>query len=363
MTITVSGLELRPLHIPATIDADDAADFREMTRVRNLVYAEISGTDDESLTPGELLPAYAPDPHERRYIWIAVLDGEVVGRVGIDVPLEEGSRVAFWLIELRRSAWGRGIGSAAHALIERMARENGRSVLQSWAEHPAADGDTLAPPTGFGRIPLDHGARFYRRHGYSLEQVERHSVLDLEAPGVRNHIDALLEAAVRASTGYRVVQWRLPTPPEFVAGYGWMKSRMITDAPAAAMEFDEEVWDADRLARHERTYLDAGRTMLVTAAQHVDSGELVAFNELVIGNDRTAATHQEDTLVLAEHRGHRLGQLVKCAGLRAWRDIAPRSPRVHTYNAEENRPMLDINERIGFAPIAYNGAWKKVLDD
>ena len=159
------------------------------------------------------------------------------------------------------------------------------------------------------------------------------------------------------------MQWFAPTPPEFVDGYAWMKSRMVTDAPAAALEFDEETWDAARIAIHDSRYTSSGRTLHVTAAQHIETGELCAFNELVVGADRTEASHQEDTLVLKAHRGHRLGMLVKCENLLAWRDIAPDSPRVITYNAEENRPMLDINEAIGFVPIAYEGAWKKVLHD
>lgn len=191
-----------------------------------------------------------------------------------------------------------------------------------------------------------------------LEQVERKSLLDLAES--RAEIDRLLDVARAASTGYRVVQWTAPTPPEHVSGYAWAKSRMSTDAPSAAMEFDEETWDAERIARHDARYLESGRTVLVTAAVHESSGDIVAFNELVIGEDHASVTHQEDTLVLKEHRGHKLGLLVKCAGLVAWREVAPASPRVITWNAEENRPMLDINEAIGFAPAAYNGAWKKL---
>lgn len=356
---TTATLEFRPLTVPATVDAPDAHDFLTMTEVRNRTYRAISGNDDDHQTPESLLPHYQPNSYEIRLMWVAVLDGSIVGRVGVDLPLEAGSRAAFWLIELLPEVWGRGIGTAAYRLVERAAAEHGRAVLQSWAQHPDAPGERLVPPTGYGSIPLDHAARFYLRHGYALEQIERCSRLDLRGP--LDQVEALLAEARAASADYRVVQWLLPTPPEFIDGYAWMKSRMSTDVPAAALEFDEETWDADRVALHESRYLEGGNTVQVTAAQHRATGELCGFNELVIGRDPTRATHQEDTLVLTEHRGHRLGLLVKCVGLLAWRRVAPASPRVITYNAEENRPMLDINEVIGFVPIRYEGAWKKDL--
>lgn len=359
MTSTALDVEFRPLIAPATSDAPDEGDFAEMVRVRNTVYREVSGHDDESITPAELRPYYDPDPNEIRYVWLAVVDDQVVGRIGVDIPLENGSRNAFWLIELLREVWGRGIGTAAYTLVEDTARKHGRTVLQSWAMQPAADAPMLTPPTGFGSIPHDHIARFYLRNGYTLEQVDRSSILDLHAP--LDGIERLLAHAKDAASGYRVVQWHAPTPAEHVEGYAWMKSRMSTDAPAAALEFDEEAWDGARVARHDAKYVDAGRTLLVTAAQHIATGELCAFNELVIGPDHSLATQQEDTLVLKEHRGHRLGTLVKCAGLMTWRELMPDSPRVLTYNAEENRPMLDINEAMGFVPVAYEGGWKKVL--
>lgn len=362
MTIqTMTEVEFRPLTIPTSLESDDAADFIAMVDLRNRINLEVSGHDDHYLTPAELLPMFAPDEYERRFWWLILADSRPVGRAGVDVPLEPGSRAAFPRVELLREAQGRGIGTSALELLERTCREQGRTVLQSWAEHPDGPGERLAPPTGFGSIPAgDRAARFLVKHGYRLEQVERASGLDLDVSA--DSIRGLLDEARAASQGYRLVSWELPTPPEFVDGYAWMLSRMNTDAPSAAMEWDEEVWDAQRLARHDRVILDGGRTMLVTAAQHIETGELCAFTELVLPTDRTRAIHQEATLVLKEHRGHSLGMLVKCANLLALRDQAPDSPRIITYNAEENRPMLNINEAMGFVPIAYEGAWKKVVE-
>ena len=82
------GVDIRPLTIPSRIDDDDAQDFIEMTRVRNEVYREISGHDDERIAAAELLPHYQPDEYETRLIWTVRDNGRIVGRCGIDLPHE-----------------------------------------------------------------------------------------------------------------------------------------------------------------------------------------------------------------------------------------------------------------------------------
>nr|WP_201469626.1 GNAT family N-acetyltransferase [Microbacterium hydrocarbonoxydans] len=351
---------LHPLVLPARADAADAAEFRELTRVRNEVYRELTGRTEQDLTPEALLAIVRSRKERTTAVWAVRVADDIVGRTVIDIPHEEGSRVAIASIEIHPRVWGRGIGTAILPHVESFARLHGRSVIQNWAEQPASDGPRLEARTGFGSVPDDHVARFLIRHGFSLEQVYRVSRLEV-SPSTLERVAALRTDALGFSDGYRVLNWMLPTPSEHVEGYAWLKSRMSTDAPSADMESDEEVWDAERLIASEKRIQEMGQTMQVTVAQHVGTSELTAFTELGIGPDPTGTTHQHDTLVLKEHRGHRLGQLVKSAALLSWTEVVPASAAVITYNAEENRPMLSINEAMGFTAIAYEGAWKKVL--
>lgn len=68
---------------------------------------------------------------------------------------------------------------------------------------------------------------------------------------------------------------------------------------------------------------------------------------------------QLDTLVLAELRRHRLGVLIKIANLRALAAILPAPQLVYTFNAEENRHMLDVNEAVGFRAVGHSGGRRK----
>jgi hypothetical protein len=136
---------------------------------------------------------------------------------------------------------------------------------------------------------------------------------------------------------------------------------MSVDMPAADLEVDEETWTEERVVAHDEAEVAGGRPLLVTVALHVPSGRLAGINELSVANDRTRPVGQEDTLVLYEHRGRRLGMLLKAANLQELAKIAPDAPLVFTFNAEENRPMLDVNEAIGFRPVGYDGSWQKSL--
>lgn len=353
-------LLIEELALPATPDAEDAADFLTVVALNNAVCANDAGTDDLSQTPAEMLAGLRDTADEIQRIFVVRDADTIVGCIIVGHATAEPTSTQFDLMVLPEN-WGRGIEAALLARAEEETRMLGRRVMQTWTLHPGiTDAPTIAPATGWGAVADTPLSRLLTSEGFALEQVERNSAFDLHGPmdDVRAEIAA---ASVAAGSDYRLVEWTIPTPPELRDGYAWALSRMSTDVPAGALEVDEEVWDADRVQRRETRLIDGGQTMSVTAALHEPTGRLAAFNELVIGADRTGVTHQFCTLVLREHRGHRLGMLVKCANLLRWRDVAPDSPRVSTFNAEENRPMLAINETLGFVPVSHAGAWQKKL--
>ena len=74
-----------------------------------------------------------------------------------------------------------------------------------------------------------------------------------------------------------------------------------------------------------------------------------------LADPRTA--HQGGTLVLQEHRGHRLGALVKTAVLRQVLATQPGVRRISTYNSESNAPIVALNEALGFRPAGHLTTW------
>jgi GNAT superfamily N-acetyltransferase len=353
-------LQIDELSIPATLDDPDAAGFIEMVAVRNAIETGLLGSDALACTPAELLPMYQAQEFEPSRLFVARVDGQIVGRAILQWSIAEGTTSSWLIAEMLEEFRGRGIGAALFDRVEGLARDSGRPVLQAEAMHkPAPGGARLPSPTGYGDLPADDpGVRFLTRRGYRLEQIERVSFLDLPVPAkvLDENCDQLLE---QARGEYSLVQWTGETPREWIPDLIQLRTRMSTDAPFAGLDTDEEPWTAARIATHDAAVSADGRTVLSVAARHEPTGRLIGFSELSLPSDTSRPVQQLDTLVLADHRGHRLGMLLKVANLSALQTSGLAPSLVYTFNAEENRHMLNVNEAIGFRPVGHAGSWRK----
>jgi GNAT superfamily N-acetyltransferase len=333
-----------------------------MVEIRNEIETSALGSPALSVTAPELLPVYQKQEYEPRRLFVVRTEGRIVARGGLEWSIAEDTNVTWLFADVLPAFRNQGIGTALFEHLEDLALQSGRKILQADAIHTSIPGgERIVPPTGFGDVPAaDPGVRFLRKHGYSLEQIGRISFLDLPVDPelLASH---RAEAEAKAGPDYRIVNWVGLTPELWRTDVAYLNNRMSVDEPAAGLEVDEETWDEARVIKHDESEIAGGRPMLVAAVEHVPTGKLVGINELSVANDRTRPVGQETTLVLSEHRGHRLGMLLKVANLQELARVAPEAPLVFTYNAEENRHMLNVNEAVGFRAVGYDGAWKKTI--
>lgn len=350
--------------IPLPVDLTDdphAADFLATVEVRNVVEELGYGTPDVRVTPERLL-AYWSDPYEpHRLFVVRDDDGRVIARGMYETLLDESSTAAWVDVRVLPDARGRGIGTALSAHLEQLARSENRTHLIVYIVSPEGEGDRIEPPTGSGTLPADNPeVRFLLGRGYRLEQVVRASRLAL--PLDSDDLAARLAAtAARAGDAFVVHSWTGPTPVEFRDDIALLNTRMSTDAPQSGLDEPEDVWTAQRVAEHEQHTTADGTVLLTSAVMHVDEGRLVGFTQLALPPEAGRPVDQYDTLVLREHRGHGLGMLLKLANLEALQRH-PGYPSILTWNADENRHMLAVNEQLGFEPMGYEGAWRLDLN-
>jgi hypothetical protein len=122
----------------------------------------------------------------------------------------------------------------------------------------------------------------------------------------------------------------------------------INDAPTDDLDIEDEVFSAERMRGYENAQEVRGGRLYRVYARHRATGELAGQTVVVVEEDHPAQGHQHDTSVLASHRGHRLGLLLKVEMCLWLRESEPQLERIDTWNAESNDHMIGVNELMGY---------------
>jgi GNAT superfamily N-acetyltransferase len=199
------------------------------------------------------------------------------------------------------------------------------------------------------------GAAFQTRLGAAIAQVRALNRLRLA-----NVDPALLDRWDQPVPGFRLQLWDGPYPeadlPDVLAMYrafdeiqqGTMAVEPVERTPA---EIRAE--EAVMAERHERRW--------VLAVREEASGRLAGFTEVRYPTLNPGTLYQFGTVVLPAYRGHGLGRWLKAAMLHHIQAAQTGAQIIHTVNADDNAPMLHINEALGFRSPGAVQLWQVPL--
>ncbi len=191
-------------------------------------------------------------------------------------------------------------------------------------------------------------------------QQEVRRDIDLPLPA---RVEELERACRPYAADYSVRVWQDGCPEDLVDDLAELMRQMSTDVPKDEMDWREEVWDGPRVRRTEGRSLAMDRSWIGAGAVHEASGRMIAFTTMGVPRSQPERAYQWETLVSADHRGHRLGTLVKLAGLHELAAGSPRTRVISTWNAKENAPMIAVNDLLGARVNGRLAVLQKVLED
>jgi GNAT superfamily N-acetyltransferase len=309
----------------------DLADLRAFHAITSAAhahdYVSLPAEPFATLLPRLTQPQTRADRVER---FLGLEDDVPVGLMDLQLPLLDNVVSAHLDVIVHPDHRGRGHGQALleRGLAEGQRQARSRFYLESSVE-PAQRLLTKA-----GALPAQQAVR--RR-------------LDLTAP---------LHPPSPVPDGYRLVHYRDRAPEDAVDGVAHLQGRMSTDAPVGELGTEPELWDADRLREREDNLLAERRAAVSTAVVHIATNYVAGITDLIVNRDDPTCVDQWATIVDPDHRGRRLGVVLKSWNHPALLEHWPSAAFINTWNAESNTYMVCVNEALGFEVMERWTEWQ-----
>ncbi|MCS6711657.1 GNAT family N-acetyltransferase [Brachybacterium sp. EF45031] len=341
MQITVRPLDLgSDADLDAVARIDDAHD--------QLLFGGV-----EPATVAQQRSLFSDSPYSSVRVAVAEveqMEGQVIaGYASVSQSLQENLDTVYVDITVHPALRGHGVGTALleQAVIP-MIRETGRTLVSAWAAGPS-EGEVEDP--ALPQVKLAHRLGLERRN----VAVCRALSLPID-PELLRRLGA--EAAEKIGD-YRVEVWDDEIPEEHLETYGTLLTQLEVDDPDEEFEYEAATYTPDRLRTMQQRRRERGIRVL-TAVAIAPDGSFAGNSELHWRRtEGTTLCWQENTLVMPQHRGHRLGLALKVATHARIGELAPGVEQIVTWNSHVNPWMIAINEKLGyqvrFREIAYQG--------
>lgn len=273
--------------------------------------------------------------------WVGVEDGEVVGTAGLWASDYDNLRSGWLDVAVRPDHRRRGAGRRLLHHLEQEAAARGRTVLGlSFWDSPA--GHALATAEGYVQ---------------GSTSAVRRQRLDRLPDGWR---DRLAEARSGPAADFDLVRVRGAVPEDMVEAYARLWAG-INDAPNDDLLVEDEVFPVERIRGYERAQLGRNRLYHLVAVHRAD-GQLAGHTIVAVDAERPSLGSQHDTTVAQDHRGHRLGLVLK-AEMMAWLlTDEPALREIETQNAESNAFMIAVNDLLGYEVVGRRPEYQKIVD-
>ena len=268
-----------------------------------------------------------PSDYGRTTLLAASEDGVFAGVAELGFSLQDNQHLAELEITVRPEQRRRGIGRALYGEATTRRRAAGRT---------SASGE-------ISLVEDDGPLAFARAMGAESVHQEDHLMLDLPLPDGR-----LRELAARAVSDYEVVTWQGRCPDDLIDAYAEMRTQMNADVPTGDLDLEAVVMTPERIRVGEER-LSRSYDVIVAAARRPD-GVMGGYSLLYLAHGKDQVI-QDDTLVMPEHRGHRLGLALKLATHDIVRTVHPDRVTMHTWTDPENAAMYATNRAFGYRPV------------
>lgn len=302
---------------------------------------------DQPFHPPAALPSYTAGlsygwDGEPPVVWVLRENGRVVGKADVFIPRRDNRHMAHVGVGVHPDDRGKGYGDRLYDWALEQVRPEGRRLvlahtLDAWAPN------AFAERHGFTRASVDIARR------QDLSAVDWDSVAELNA------------RAREAAADYTLLKFVGPLPEDTLDDMAVLTAA-INDAPTDDLEIEDEVFDARRIREFDDAQKRSERRLYRLVARRGEDGPLAGHTVVGVELDRPGRAGQYDTSVLKEHRGHRLGLLLKSEMMLWLRSAEPDVRWVDTGNAESNAHMIGINEALGYEVVARYLGWQRPFD-